>query len=53
MTPDKLPAVVRVDNLGTKCMAGNITATSHSKHMDINHKFIIEYVENGVVKIVF
>ena len=34
-------------------MASNITTTCHMKHVDIRYKYVNEYVEDGVVKIVF
>jgi len=30
-----IPIVVRVDNIGAKFMAGNLTTTSSTKHVDI------------------
>ena len=49
----KYPVTVRVDNIGAIFMASNITTTWHSKHVDIRYKYVNEYVDNGVVKIVF
>ena len=49
----KYPVMVRVDNLGAIFMASNITTTCHTKHVDIRYKYVNEYVEDGVVKIVF
>ena len=34
-------------------MSSNITTTCHTKHVDIRYKYVNEYVEDGVVKIVF
>ena len=45
--------MVRVDNLGSILMASNITTTSCTKHVDIRYKYVNEYVEHEVVKIVF
>ena len=48
----KYPSTVRVDNAGTIFMASNITITCCAKHLDIQYKYVNEYVEDGVVKIV-
>ena len=49
----KLPVVVRVDNVGAIFLSGNINTASCSKHIDIRTKYANEYVEDGVLKIVF
>ena len=49
----KHPITVRVDNVGTIFMASNIMTTSHTKHVDIWYKYVNEYVEDGIVKIIF
>ena len=49
----KLPAKERADNIGAIFMASNITTMSCTKHVDIRYKYINEYAENGVVKIIF
>ena len=38
--------MVRVDNLGAIFMAGNVTAASHTKHMDIRYKYVNEYAKD-------
>ena len=48
-----LPFMVRVDNEGAIIMLGNITATSHTKQVDGRHKYVNEFVEDGIVKTVF
>ena len=47
------PFMVRVDNVGTIFMASNITTMSHTKYVDIWYKYVNEYVEDGIVKIIF
>ena len=47
------PIIVRVDNVGAIFMAQNVTTTSQTKHVDIRYKFVNEYVEDGIVKIIF
>ena len=49
----KYPVMVRVDNVGAIFMASNIMTTSHTKHVDIQYKYVNEYVEDGIVKIIF
>ena len=43
----------RVDNIGAIFMASNITTTSCTKHVDIRYKYVNEFVEDEIVKIVF
>ncbi len=31
----------------------NITTTRHSKHLDIYYKFVTEYIEDGIIKVIF
>ena len=49
----KYSVMVKVDNVGAIFMASNITITCHTKHVDIRYKYVNEYVEDRVVKIVF
>ena len=45
--------MVRVDNVSAIFMASNIMTISHTKHVDIWYKYVNEYVEDGIVKIIF
>ena len=45
--------MVRVGNVGAIFMASNITTTSCTMYVDIMHKYVNEYVEDGAVKIIF
>ena len=47
------PIIVCVDNIGAIFMSGNITTTSRTKHVDIRYKYVNEYAEDGVIKIIF
>ena len=47
------PIVVHVDNQGTIFLANNEGASIRTKHVDVQYHFMREYVEDGVVKIVF
>ena len=49
----KYPVIVRVSNVAAILMASNITTISCTKHVDIRHKYVNDYVEVDVVKIVF
>ena len=49
----QLPVEVRVDNVGAIFMSKNVTTTSRTKHVDIRSKYVREYVEDGIIKIVF
>lgn len=49
----QLPVIVRVDNVGAIFMSENLTTTSRTKHIDIRLKYVHEYVEDGVIKIIF
>ena len=47
-----LPIVVNVDNMGAVFMSENINMMGRSKHIDVRTKYVNEYVQNGVLKIV-
>ena len=47
--PIKLPVLVHIDNVGAIFMAGNMTATGHTKHMYIKYKHVNEYIEDDIV----
>ena len=40
----KYPVMVRVNNVGAIFMASNITTTSHTKHVDIQYKYVNEFL---------
>ena len=42
-----------MDDIGAIFMASNITTTCCAKHVDIRYKYVNEFVEDEVVKIVF
>ena len=48
-----LPIIVRVDNVGARFMSKNITTTGPTKHVDVRFKYVNEYVEEVIVKIMF
>ena len=49
----KYPVMVRLDDVNAIFMASNIATTCHAKHVDIRYKYLNEYVEDRVLKIVF
>ena len=49
----RLPVIVRVDNMGAIFLSENITISNNTKHVDIHSKFVKEYCENSIVKILF
>ena len=49
----KLPIIVHVDNVGATFMSNNVTTSGCTKHVDIYYKFVTEYVEVGIIKIIF
>ena len=49
----KLPVTVRVDNVGAIFMSKNISTSNCTKHVDIRTKYVNEYVEDGIIKIIF
>ena len=42
-----------VDNIGAMFLADSSVLSQQTKHISVRHHFIREYVEEGVVKIVF
>ena len=42
-----------VNNIHAIFMASKITTTSHTEHMNIRCKNVNEYVEEGMIKIIF
>ena len=49
----KLPVTVQVDNVGAIIMSKNISTLNRTKHVDIRTQFVNEYVEDGIIKIIF
>ena len=47
------PVTVRVENVFAIFMASNVTATSHTKHVDTGYKYDNEYVKDQNIKIIF
>jgi hypothetical protein len=49
----KLPIIVRVDNIGAIFKTENVWTSSRTKHVDVKHHFVRQYVEDGFIKIIF
>ncbi len=49
----ELPIVVNVDNVGAIYLASNATTSQQTRHIDVCYHFVRDYLENGVVQIVF
>jgi hypothetical protein len=49
----ELPIFVHVDNIGAIFMANNATTSTRTKHVDTIYHYVKEYIEDGIVKIVF
>ena len=44
---------VHVDNIAAIFLANNKTTSEWTKHVDIPHHFVCEYIEDGAVKVIF
>ena len=44
---------VHIDNVGSIFLSDNISVSQQMKQIDVRHRFIREYVEDGTVKIQF
>jgi hypothetical protein len=49
----KLPITVRVDNVGAIYLSNNFSLGQRTKHIDIRHHFVREFVEDGIIKTIF
>ena len=47
------PVTVSADNIGAIFMASKIATMYCTKHVDIRYKYVDEYAEDGVIKIIF
>ena len=47
------PIIINVDNKGAVFLVHNDGASIRTQHINVRYHFVREYVENGVVKIVF
>ena len=49
----KAPITVHCDNVGAIFLSYNAKISQRTKHIDTKYRFVGEYVEQGIVKIVF
>ncbi len=47
------PIIVRVNNTGAIFMGENLPTSLQTNHVDISTKYVCEYVEDGIEKIIF
>jgi len=48
-----LPIQICVDNVGAIYLANNYSTSQRTKHIDIRAHFLREYIEDGIIKVVF
>jgi hypothetical protein len=51
--PLKYPIEVQVDNIGAVYLSKNATTGNRTKHIDTRYHFVREYIEDGIVKVIF
>ena len=49
----KKPVTIRVDNIGAIFIANNVTTSPRTKHIDVRYRFVNEFIEDGIIKIIF
>ena len=47
------PIIVNVDNIGAIYLATTAKTGNRTKHIDTRYHFVREYVEKGILKVVF
>ena len=47
------PIIVNVDNVGAIYLAKNQVLSQRSKHIGVQYHFVRDYIEDGLVKIIF
>ena len=47
------PIIVNVDNIGAVYLSKNATTGNRTKHIDTRYHFVREYIEDGILKVVF
>ena len=47
------PIIVNVDNVGAMGLANNQSSSQRTRHVDIRYHFVREFIEDGIVKIIF
>jgi hypothetical protein len=49
----KYPITIKVDNVGAIYLANNYATSQRTKHIDIRTHFVREFIEDGIIKVVF
>ena len=49
----KKPVTIRVDNVGAIFIANNVTTSPRTKHIDVRYRFVNEFIEDGIIKVIF
>jgi hypothetical protein len=49
----EFPIIIKVDNVGAIYLSNNHTTSQRTKHIDIRHHFVREFIEDGILKVVF
>jgi hypothetical protein len=47
------PIIIEVDNAGAIYLANNHTTSQRTKHVDTRYHFVRNYIEDGIIKVVF
>ena len=47
------PIIIRVDNVGAMFLANNPVLSQRTKHISVRHHFVREFIEDGILKILF
>jgi hypothetical protein len=47
------PIKIKVDNVGAIYLANNYSTSQRTKHIDIRTHFVREFIEDGIIKVVF
>jgi hypothetical protein len=47
------PIIVRVDNVGAIYIGNNFSTSQRTKHIDVRAHFVREFIEDGILKIIF
>ena len=49
----ELPIEVNVDNVGAIYLSKSATTSNRTRHIDTRYHFVREYIDDGVLKVVF
>ena len=49
----ELSITVHCDNIGAIYLGNNAKLSQRTKHIDVKHHFVREYIDKGLIKIVF